>query len=193
MDTITINDLILTVPLEVGAHWEKPGVAVEQPISVTLSIFHDVSSTARTDDLSFSPNYSSIAKCIRKRIATRSFSHLRDVSRHISGALADAVDGRCLDELRVRVKVVQLKSPLHTKTVAIEHLATFRADKSWVPSQITHFVEDLSCDTIVGIHPHERVEKQDVVVNFAVESEGYGLDGDPVDFRLIIRTIYDVS
>ena len=192
MDAIRINDLLLTVSLEVGARWAKPAVSVEQPISVSLSIFHDVSSAGRTDDLSFSLNYSSIAKCIRKRIAARSFSHLQDVSCQVSGALTDALDGRCLDGLRVGVRVLQIKSPLHTKSVGIEHLATFRADRLWAPSHVIHFIEGLSCDAIVGIHPHERVEKQDVVVNLAIESKAYGLVGDPVDFRLIIKTIYDV-
>jgi FolB domain-containing protein len=170
----------------------KPNQAVEQPISVSVSIIYDVSPAARTDDLFLSLDYSVLTKSIRKCVESQSFSGLRDVSRHISDALATALVD-FLDGLQVHLKVVQLKSPLYTKTVSIEHLATFRSDRSWVPSQITHFVEDLSCSSIIGVNPHERVEKQDVVVNLAIESDGHGFDGEAIDFRLITRTLCNVS
>ena len=189
---IRISDLLLTVSLEVGARWIEPNAAVEQPILVSISIFHDVSPAAQTDDLSLSLNYFVIANDIKNATQTKSFSGLRDVSRHISNVLSDTL-ANFLDGLEVHIKVVQLRSPLHTKTVGIEHIANFQSDRSWVPSQITHFVEDLSCPAIIGVNPQERIEKQDVMVNLAIESEGHGLDGEAIDLRVVTKTLYDVS
>lgn len=114
------------------------------------------------------------------------------MSRHISDALVDIL-ANYLDRLEVHIKVVQLKSPLHTKTVGIEHVAKFQSDRSWIPSQITHFVEDLICHAIIGVNPQERVEKQNVVVNLTIESGEDGLRGSTIDFRSLTKTLYDVS
>jgi dihydroneopterin aldolase/2-amino-4-hydroxy-6-hydroxymethyldihydropteridine diphosphokinase/dihydropteroate synthase len=157
-----------------------------------VSIIYDVSPAAQTDDLFLSLDYSVLTKSIRKCVESQSFVGLQNVSRHICDALASALVD-FLEGLRVHLKVVQLKAPLYTRTVSIEHVATFRSDRSWVPSQIIHFVEDLACSAIISVNPHERVEKQDVLVNLAIESDGHGLDGEAIDIRLITRTLCNVS
>jgi dihydroneopterin aldolase/2-amino-4-hydroxy-6-hydroxymethyldihydropteridine diphosphokinase/dihydropteroate synthase len=190
-DSIRVNDLSLTVPLLSGAQWPRDKAnAVEQPIAVSLVIFHDVSRAAQTDDLSFSLNYAIIAKHVRRSIELNSFQHLQSLARHITDALSQILEGGT----EVQIKLVQLRSPLHTKTVGIEYVAKFHSDRSWAPSGVTHFVEDLVCPAIIGVNPAEREEKQDVVVNLAINTGEHKLGGEPeVDLRNITKSLYEVG
>jgi dihydroneopterin aldolase/2-amino-4-hydroxy-6-hydroxymethyldihydropteridine diphosphokinase/dihydropteroate synthase len=93
----------------------------------------------------------------------------------------------------IRVKVKQLKAPLHAKTVAIEHLAKRMPNGSWTHRKINHIVEDLTCPIIVGINPAERLERQNVVVNLSVDTGDQGLErGYWLDFRNLIKVLYEV-
>jgi len=186
-DGIRVTDLSLTVPLLSGAQWprDKPS-AVEQPINVSLVIFHDVSQAAQTDDLSLSLNYAIIAKHVRRSVESHSFKHLQNLSRHITDALSQILEGGT----EVQIKLVQLRSPLHTKTVGIEYVAKFHSDRSWTPSGVTYFVEDLVCPAIIGVNPAEREEKQDVVVNLAINT---GDEEPEVDLRNITKSLYEVE
>jgi len=191
-DQIRINDLLLIVSLLSGAQWVK-ATPVEQPVLVTVSIFYDVSLAARTDDLTLSLDYSLVTKSIRRAIGNKSFQDLRDLSRQVTdtlgSTLVDVIEG-----LEVYVKVIQVKPPLHTKAVGIEHHAIFGLDRSWTPTQVTHFVEDLVCPAIIGVNAVERFEKQDVVMNLSIDTGKHGLNDDPsVDLRLVTEVLYQVS
>jgi len=190
-DSIRVNDLSLTVPLLSGAQWprDKPS-AVEQPITISLVIFHDVSQAAQTDDLSLSLNYAIVAKHVRRSIELNSFQHLQSLARHITDALSQILEGGT----EVQIKLVQLRSPLHTKTVGIEYVAKFHSDRSWAPSGVTYFVEDLVCPAIIGVNPAEREEKQDVVVNLAIKTGEDELGEETeVDLRNITKSLYEVE
>jgi len=198
-DTIRINDLVLPVYLYSGAQWpldaQEP---VEQPVSISLSIFYDVAETAQSDELEHSINYADIAKRLRDVVTDRKdengFLCLQDLSRHICysiGAFPSLL--HILDGLEIHIKVKQLKSPLHSKAVSIEHFAKFCADGSWRPQRIKHVVEDLFCPVIVGVEVAERLEKQDVVVNLSIDTGEQGLfPQDWINIRYVIQTVYEV-
>ncbi|KAF8964785.1 Dihydropteroate synthase-like protein [Flammula alnicola] len=193
-DTIRINDLILPVSLKTGAQWQSEGSEpTEQPISISIFIYHNVSRTANADDLSYSINYSDIAKEIRASVISTPFICLQDLSRHICNAIHEFSSlVNLLGGLEIRIRVAQLKAPLHCKTVAVEHLAKFSSDGSWSAHEITHIVEDLTCPTIVGVGSAERLEKQDVVVNLSINTGEQGLDQrDWIDLRALTRILYE--
>ena len=155
-----------------------------------------MSKTAETDDLKYSINYSEIANRIRNAVASKTFVSLQDLARSIcqsidsSGPLSPSDDALGSE---IRVKVKQLKAPLHAKTVAIEHLAKRMPNGSWTHRKINHIVEDLTCPIIVGINPAERLERQDVVVNLSVDTGDQGLErGYWLDFRSLIKVLYEV-
>jgi len=155
-----------------------------------------VSKTAETDDLKFSINYSEISNRIRTDIASKTFVSLQDLSRFICHALEPPGPPSPLDEAlgsEIRVKVKQLKAPLHAKTVAIEHLAKRMPNGSWTHRKVNHIVEDLICPIIVGINPAERLERQNVVVNLSVDTGDQGLErGYWLDFRSLVKFLYEV-
>ncbi|KAF8902583.1 Dihydropteroate synthase-like protein [Gymnopilus junonius] len=194
-DQIRINDLTLAVPLLTGASWqlEAEDDPVEQPISISLSVFHDVAEAAHSDDLSHTIDYAEISREIKSGAASKSFVCIQDLSAHICSAIGSLSSLKSLlDGLQVYLKVTQLKSPLHSKAIAIEHSAVFSADGSWSPRKITHHVEDLTCATIIGVNVAERLEKQDVVVNVTVDTGDKGLDRDDwIDLRALTRLVYE--
>jgi len=155
-----------------------------------------VSKTSETDDLKFSINYSEITNRIRTVVSSKSFLSLQDLSRAISQSIASSGLLSPLGDAlgsEILVKVKQLKAPLHTKTIAIEHLAKIKPDGSCTNLKIKHFVKDLICPTIVGINHAERLEKQDAVVNLSVDTGDQGLEReDWLDFRSLIKLLYEV-
>ena len=162
--------------------------------SISLSIFHDVSQVANSDDLTHTIDYANVAEKIKSAVTTKSFICLQDLSVHVCDAISllPAVK-TFLDSLRVYLKVKQLKAPLHSKIVAVDFTATFSADGSWRPQKVTHYVEDLSCPVIVGVGIAERLEKQEVVVNLSVDTGDKGLDRDDwIDLRALTRVLYEV-
>ncbi|KAF9485706.1 Dihydropteroate synthase [Pholiota conissans] len=192
-DIVRINNLTLPVSLRGGAQW--PTIAnkpVEQPIAITLSIFHDISRTASTDELKHSINYSDLTDEVRKAILNRTFTCLQDLSRHISTSLPTfSVFKDVIDALEIRIKVSQPKAFLHCKTVAMEHTAKFSIKNSWTAEDVILVVEDLTCPVIIGVRDYERLETQNVVVNIELKTGIKGLDhNDWINVRDVLAALY---
>lgn len=192
-DSIRINDLSLSVPLRTGAQWATESAGpVDQPISVSISIFFDVSTTAETDDLSHSLNYADVAQRVRASIGSDTFVCIQDLSRHLSDTVAKILM-ECRSGLDVLIRVNQLKAPLHARCVAVEQVAKCLLDGSWTASKIVHYVEDLICPTIIGINAAERWEKQDVVLNLCIDTGPQGLAPQEwIDLRVVTKEVYEV-
>ncbi|KAJ7757024.1 Dihydropteroate synthase [Mycena metata] len=160
-DSICINDLVLTVPLLSGAVWPKAlGQAALQPVLISLSIPHDISLTASSDDLSHSINYSLL--CLRLRDSlndkTAPLETLEDLSVRIFDILLlqSSSDAPLVSE--AHLKVTQTRAPLNCKAVGVESKATSLPGNSWAADYVKHFCENLECSTIIGINPCEREE-----------------------------------
>ncbi|KAJ3512686.1 hypothetical protein NLJ89_g3383 [Agrocybe chaxingu] len=190
-DVIRINDLLVTVLLSSGARWPQENAEpVEQPISISLSIFYNISRTAWRDDLRFSLNYAEVAKVIRKATISKSFLCIQGVSRHVSDTVFQNFTPRGASETHVRV--VQLKGPLHCRSVAVEHLAGLSQDANWQRRNIIHHIEDLTSPVIVGVKAAERLEKQDVVINVSIDTGLQGLSPeDGIEIRSVTSHIYE--
>lgn len=193
-DKIKVNELSATLLLLGGARWPSkvPGRATAQPVLISISIPHDVTKTASTDDLSYSINYSTISSSIRNSIdatTSLSFESLEDVSRHIFSILSSpkSLDTPAVDECSL--KIVQTKPPLHCKSVGVESTAVGNK-----VTQVRQFVEALDCDVIVGVNSNERLEKQLVRLNISVDNHSTDLErGTWLDFRSLIRRLYEAS
>jgi dihydroneopterin aldolase / 2-amino-4-hydroxy-6-hydroxymethyldihydropteridine diphosphokinase / dihydropteroate synthase len=175
---IRVNDLSAEAILGTGASWPlKPGrEGALQQISVSLAVPHDVRTTAETDDLKFSINYSELASQVRKTVAPPAiFSTLNDLANSVHEKLLDN-DGVS----SVWLRIVQHKGPVHGTHVGLE-LSTTR-NYRW-------FIQDLDCHAIVGVNDSEREETQNVVLNISIEN------AQPVnvDFRHLVRYLYKVG
>ncbi|CAA7268798.1 unnamed protein product [Cyclocybe aegerita] len=190
-DVIRINDLLVTVLLSSGTRWSKESTEpVDQPISISLSIFYDISQAAQTDDLSHSLNYAEVAKAIRGATTSKTFRNIQDISRRVSDIVFQLLTSRGASEIHVRI--VQLKGALHCKSIAVEHLASLSEDGNWRPKNIAHHIEGLTFPVIVGVNAAERLEKQDLVVNMSIATGTQGLSPDDwIEMRSVTSQVYE--
>lgn len=189
-DTIRVNDLIVRVWLGTGAQWRSDETRfTEQPISLTIGILTDVSGASQADDIKQTIDYAELANRVQNSLASDSqtFDGLEDILAHICTLLVSEVDRE------VEVKIVQLRAPLHCKTTGIHFKALISRNGSWTTSKVTHFIEDLTCPTVVGILDVERQEKQDVIANVSIETDEDGLSPENwIDLRHITQILYKV-
>ncbi|KAJ7031640.1 Dihydropteroate synthase-like protein [Mycena alexandri] len=194
-DTICINHLVLTVPLLSGAVWPKAlGKATLQPVLISLSIPHGISSTASSDDLSHSINYSLLCSSLRDSLNDKiaPLETLEALSARIFDILLlrSSTDAPLVSE--AHLKITQTRAPLNCKAVGVESRATSLPGNSWAADYVKHFCENLECSTIIGINPCEREERQIVRVNVSIERSESGVQRHNwVDFRSLARTLHE--
>ncbi|KAJ7093999.1 Dihydropteroate synthase-like protein [Mycena belliarum] len=188
-DTIRINDLLLTVPLLTGSIWPKPsGVAVVQPVLISLSIPHNISSTAATDDLSHTINYSLLCSALRDSLNDKTLP--LESLESLSVQIFDILLGSNVSEAHLRI--VQSRAPLNCKAVGVECISTRGSGMPWTTGYVKQFLEDLECSVIVGVNACEREERQVVRVNISVERWDSGLKRENwLDFRAMTRLLYE--
>ena len=191
MDLIRVNELLVTVLLHSGSRWPPKGSKpTAQPIHVSLAIPHDISSTAESDDLSKSINYSTLASTLRTSLSPND-------NQEPAFELLEQILLRSFDLLllhgsnlpRAYLKIVQLKPPLHCKAIAIEGEAIRGTGPSWNLTTLQHRIEDLECQTIIGVNPAERLERQLVRINLSIDTSA---SKHSLDHRALIRRLYQV-
>ncbi|KAJ7747983.1 Dihydropteroate synthase-like protein [Mycena maculata] len=196
-DTISINNLLLTVPLYTGAIWPKPpGQAALQPVLISLSIPHNISSTASTDDLSHTINYSLLCSILRESLNDKihPLESLEDLSARIFDLLLlrSGLDALIPFFDQVHLKVIQSRAPLNCKAVGVASTATTSSGSSWSIGHVKQVIEDLECSTIIGVNACEREERQTVQVNISIERWDSGIQrGNWVDFRHLTRKLHE--
>ncbi|TFK40337.1 Dihydropteroate synthase-like protein [Crucibulum laeve] len=192
-DLIRINDLLLTVSLCTGAHWPQTTIqATPQPVLISVSIPYDIRHTASTDDLSHSINYATLSNEIRDLVSSGSFKSLDDLSSRIYSALSASSLKAHPGIHQLHLKVIQTKAPLHCREVGLESIANILPAGQWEVVNVKHFLDDLTCPTIIGINPAERLEKQVVKIRITISSEKPELvAGQWLDFRALIRHLYE--
>jgi dihydroneopterin aldolase / 2-amino-4-hydroxy-6-hydroxymethyldihydropteridine diphosphokinase / dihydropteroate synthase len=181
MDTIRVNQLQVTALIGAGACW-PPRKPTAQPLLVTAEIAYDVRTAAATDDLSRSINYSAISTLLRACTSPpSSFDSLEHMSRHMHSILRSDSSLQ-----QVTLNVVQLKAPLHCRRIGVR--STILRNELVA---LSHFIEQLHCDTIIGVNPNERLEKQPVEFDISIEKDV--IDWDTLDFRHLLRSLYEGS
>jgi dihydroneopterin aldolase/2-amino-4-hydroxy-6-hydroxymethyldihydropteridine diphosphokinase/dihydropteroate synthase len=198
-DVIRIKNLLLSIVLNSGARWPaKSNQGTLQPILLSVDIFYDIASCGISDNLDFSINYSSISKKLSAAFTeepshVRSYQSLEDiVANCVFPVLQGALTGVSVTE--IKVKIIQIKAPLHCKEVGLESWSSLRTEEEgWVVSKIRHFVTDFVCPAIIGVNDVERTEEQEVVVNISVETHSTRLDHTSLDFRKLTRSLWKVS
>ncbi|KAF9452819.1 Dihydropteroate synthase [Macrolepiota fuliginosa MF-IS2] len=190
-DVIRVKDRLLNVSLASGARWPaKSDKGTLQPISISIDIFHDVAPASATDDLTRSINYSNISKELGSVLEEPPHATYQSLE-HITNRALSAIQGTLTDTTvtEVKIKVTQLKAPLHCGDVGLEAWS-IRENGRWNVSKTRHFVTDFTCPTIVGVNDVEREEAQDVVVNISVETPSAPVDRIKLDFRRLMRSLW---
>lgn len=187
-DIIRVNDVTANVSLSTGAAWPPKGPKPTlQPVTITAAFPHDVRTTAETDDLVHSINYSSISSSIRQSVQSESnsFQALEHLCSTIFESVLHAPEPLVTE---ISLRIVQLKGPVHCRHVGLE--AT--SDGATI-SQYKTFFQGIQVPCIIGINKSEREETQDVLFDVTISANPQSLQSEYwVDFRSIVRSIYEV-
>jgi dihydroneopterin aldolase/2-amino-4-hydroxy-6-hydroxymethyldihydropteridine diphosphokinase/dihydropteroate synthase len=170
----------LTVSLGSGSRWPS-STGEAQPVLVSLSLDYDLAHAASTDELSNSIDYSSIYSAIAK-LSNTHYDSLKDLSDQVLAVASQSTT----KVQEITAQVVQVKAPLHSKAVGIQ---SSRKQRKWTPPD-RFFCDDLVCQTIIGVNPQERIEKQTVIFNISVERSEDLMTR--FDFRELTRRLYNV-
>lgn len=165
-----------------GAQWpsEKPRL---QPVHLTLTIAHDITHTAETDDLTHSIDYSSVCKTLVDVCSNQNYSCLE--------SLRDQV----LQETFHRHPEIQDVTVQITRSRALLHPASTQLVVSKSRQDVADLecltIQDLECRAIVGINACEREEAQLVAFNLTLQRSP--ISAVPFGFRGLSQQIISVS
>lgn len=165
-----------------GAQWpsEKPRL---QPVHLTLTIAHDITKTAETDDLSHSIDYSSICKTLVDVCSNQNYLCLESLRDHI---LLETFH-RHPEIQDVTIQITRSRALLHPASTQLVVTKT-RED---VGDHEYLTIQDLECRAIVGINQCEREEGQ--LVAFQLTLQRSPISTVPFSFRSLAQQIISVS
>src|SRR5947209_16909847 len=166
MDVVLLRNL--RFELAVGSDaWHRRGKP--QPVSISLEIGSGVAiqNAAAGDDVSKGLDYGKLYKLIHRRLTT-STAPFRDVH-----ALQDAVRNCIASNVSVKLEIKMPKALLRAEGGLTYSRVEEYKDDYLRPTE-TLSISGIRCACIIGVNPHERVEKQVVVVGltFTETSEG---------------------
>ena len=141
----------------------KNGEAKKQPVSVDITIPHDLKASAASDDVEKSVNYGTLSRALLKAVDDGAkFASLE--------ALVDALFVACFAAFpnvpEATISVVKLRAMPYADNVSI---TSHRSSSSARLRTDCFSLSKLACNLIVGLNPCEREDKQ--LVYFDVDIE----------------------
>ncbi|KAH7922120.1 Dihydropteroate synthase [Leucogyrophana mollusca] len=169
-DTIIINNLLLLV-----------SISVQQPIRLSIYVHHSTAIAAHTDDLSYSLNYAALYDTVSKSLPARSYASLESVVDEATSLVFSR--HALVKEMRIRIE--QIKAPMYVQSIAFESMRTRASDV--LDSLDVYELKQLRCDTIIGVEPHERIQRQPVSFDITLHSRSRQ---GPFDFKGLAQSIH---
>ncbi|KAI9096094.1 Dihydropteroate synthase-like protein [Phlyctochytrium arcticum] len=187
MDKITVRKLNVRNIIGVDS-WER---SKRQPLTIDLTLHQDVDASGETDLLSNTISYGTLAKTAQ---AFSEQTGYRSVE-----ALAGGIARVCVRECgaqKVTVRVEKPRALLHAACAGVEITRTKRdIDDEDVEGEDQIFINALTLNTIIGVNPWEREERQRVIITLIIHLQFNPLllleDHVPKvhNYRTITRTV----
>lgn len=198
LDTIHLRNLQLSAVIGPDA-WNRPDKL--QPIVLSLQLQIDTTSAPNTDDIKNTFSYGQICKDVTAKLDGKTFVSIDHLTSDLAG-LADNWPGETLKLQALAPKGMLrveggfgrefLLGRVETKTHGWKTLNWHVGKHEWV-------VKGLKLACIIGVNPHERLEKQnlsvdlrllgeDEVADYTLQSQG-GFD----TWRRLLKRICEVS
>lgn len=165
---------------------------VSQPVIISLDIEHDIQAASRSDDLTRSVDYSAISKIALGACNPDSSSSTPPTPT--AYGLAERIIEHCLAGLgqpvsRFGIELELPKAVLRAKSAGV--MVSRRKDRT-LADRHKFYIKELPVHTIVGIHPHEREDKQPVFISLELVHAA-DLDKDfKINFAKLERRISNV-
>ncbi|MCJ1371890.1 trifunctional dihydropteroate synthetase [Loxospora ochrophaea] len=160
VDEIYLNTLHITAVVGKDA-WNRD--SKPQPVEISVRLQKDVSSAGEKDDIDQTVSYGKMCKDIQKLVASqKEFDGLEDLNDQIKGlSINNDWGGGALYVTSVAPKA----------TLRAEGGISLQSFYAWDEGDVntaTWWINDMKMACIIGVNPHERLEKQLVIVNLGI-------------------------
>jgi FolB domain-containing protein len=140
-----------------------------QPVIVSAKIPFSVQTAGESDDIADALDYRTLYKVIRNFNATEPASAVQFGS--LAG-LADDIAPKLGPHDNICIDIAAPKALLHSSGVQLRLLTCIQSRKGeHVPNYLGIAVKAMHIPCIIGIGKHERLQKQPVIVDFAVSAD----------------------
>lgn len=177
MDTISLRNFHMTAVIGHDA-WNRPGKL--QPIVLTLKLLIDTTSAGTSDEIGHTFSYGQMCK----DAIVLSGAHFRSIDELTTNlvriAFAKNWPGESLQISLVAPKaLLRVEGGLGREVTLRKQWIESGAPKQqiWICTRHAWLVKELKLACIIGVNPHERLEKQQVTINLEILGE-HGRDED---------------
>ncbi|EIW79725.1 Dihydropteroate synthase [Coniophora puteana RWD-64-598 SS2] len=179
LDAIHVKDIRVPVYIRSGSANEQ--APAEGTALVTITLFHDVSIAAATDELSYSINYAEIYERVRANCSGKHYANLGELVAQAHAQVADSL----VQPTHVKIRAKQTKiSEASSFTFELE-----RDSSTTLTAKHTFRLEGITCSTIIGVNESERHTNQPVTFDITVRRRLAESPIDFIDLSVLTRTI----
>jgi len=157
MDVVFLRNLCFELPVGADA-WNRRGKA--QPVRVSLEVgsAFAIEMAAAGDDVSKALDYGKLYKMVCGKL-TSPHASFRDIHQ-----LADAVRTCVASNVEVRMEITLPKGSLRAER-GLKYVRWEEFKDAYVLPRETLTIAGIRCSCIIGVNPHERLEKQNVIID----------------------------
>ena len=170
-DTISLRNFHTTAIIGPDA-WNRPGKS--QPIVLTLKLLFDTTSAGTSDEIAHTFSYGQMCKDITT-LSEGCFRNIDDLTSNlVSIALAKKWPGKSLQISVVAPKaLLRVEGGLGREVTVRKRWTESKAVKQvvWDLERHAWRVTGLKVACIIGVNPHERLEKQQVTIDLEILGE----------------------
>ncbi|KAK4697189.1 hypothetical protein P7C71_g845, partial [Lecanoromycetidae sp. Uapishka_2] len=171
LDTISLRNLHTTAIIGPDA-WARD--AKPQPLVLSLQLTIDTSSAGESDNVVHTFSYGQMFKDVVAKVERGNFSSIDHLTSEIA-SLAENWPGESL-----KITAIAPKALLRVEGGFGRELLMRRRDVEsqgfkqlvWYVDSHEWFLKGIKVATVIGVNPHERVEKQGVVVDLRLMGQG---------------------
>lgn len=198
LDTVYLNNLELFAVIGPDA-WNRPGR--HQPIVLSLQLQIDNSFGVNVDDLRNTFSYSQISKDVMAKLNSKTFMSIDHLTSELAG-LADNWPGEALKVQALAPKaMLRVEGGFGREFVLkkTETKANGFKTLNWHVGSHEWFIKDLKLACIIGMNPHEQLEKQNISIDMRIQGEAEAADysvqtkGGFETWRQLVKRTCDVS
>lgn len=178
MDTISLRNFHMAAVIGHDA-WNRPGIL--QPIVLTLKLLIDTTSAGTSDEIGQTFSYGQMCK----DATVLSGAHFRSVDELTTNLVRIAFEKNWPGE-SLQISLVAPKALLRVEG-GLGREVTLRkqwiesgapTQQIWICARHVWQVRELKVACIIGVNPHERLEKQQVAINLEILGEHGRDEGD---------------
>lgn len=198
LDTVFVHNLELSAVIGPDA-WNR--LDRPQPIIITLQLQIDNTSAGNVDDIRNTFSYSIICKDVVAKLHSKTFMSIDHLTSELAG-LADNWPGEALKMQALAPKAMLRVEGGFGREFSLKRVETklhgFKT-LNWHVGSHEWVIKGLKLACIIGVNPHEQLEKQNISIDIRIQGEAevadYSLQikGGFETWRQLVKRTCDVS